>query len=182
MGCEVGHHAGYLPYTYPSYDYTNMSGNSHFEKPLGIDELPKEFCGLEGAGGGGASTTSEHSSSLPSPQPLTHHQQLHHFESFDAASEHNLLAAQPMSPGSPLSGSVNPAGDDFVQMHHYHHANSPHSQSHHSHAHTHTHGHHVHHLLNHPAYDLTDDQFRLGSALKRVRKRARKYTDFLRKK
>ncbi|KAH8297569.1 hypothetical protein KR054_003247 [Drosophila jambulina] len=197
VGCE-GHHAGYLPYTYPSYDYTNMSGNSHFDKPLGIDELPKEFAGMDLGAGGGASTTSEHSSSLPSPQPLTHHQQLHHFESFDAASEHNLLA-QPLSPGSPLSGSINPAGDDFVQMHHYHHAaTSPHSQSqsqsqshpHHSHAH----GHHAHHAHSHHQHNhqhsgyhhhdlaLTEEQFRLGSALKRVRKRARKYTDFLRKK
>ncbi|KAH8334777.1 hypothetical protein KR067_005332 [Drosophila pandora] len=202
IGCE-SHHAGYLPYTYPSYDYTNMSGNSHFEKPLGIDELPKEFAGagagavvgLGVAGYGGASTTSEHSSSLPSPPPLTHHQQLHHFESFDAASEHNLLA-QPLSPGSPLSGSVNPTGDDFVQMHHYHHStDSPQSQSHqphHSHAHSHahhTHQHqhqhphqHTHHQHSHHTCDLTEEQFRLGSALKRVRKRARKYTDFLRKK
>ncbi|KAL7733869.1 hypothetical protein ACLKA6_011581 [Drosophila palustris] len=186
------HHAGYLPYTYPSYDYTNMSGNSHFEKPLGIDELPKEFapgsCHLDGGG----STTSEHSSSL-------------HFDSFDAASEHNLLS-QPMSPGSPASASasvsvsVNPAGDGYMHLHHSHldqhqqqqyHGQYTHSLSHsHPHSHAHAHAHYstntntststsTHHYGNH---DLAEEQFRLGSALKKVRKRARKYTDFLRKK
>lgn len=187
------HHAGYLPYTYPSYDYTNMSGNSHFEKPLGIDELPKEFAGLHHLDGGG-STTSEHSSSL-------------HFDSFDAASEHNLLS-QPMSPGSPASASVNPAGDGYMHMHHSHLEHShqhqhPHQHSQqyrgqyshqHSHPHTHSHPHsHAHTstntitstgtgtgMLHH--YDPAEEQFRLGNALKKVRKRARKYTDFLRKK
>lgn len=189
------HHAGYLPYTYPSYDYTNMSGNSHFEKPLGIDELPKEFAGLHHLDGGG-STTSEHSSSL-------------HFDSFDAASEHNLLS-QPMSPGSPASASVNPAGDGFMHMHHSHlehshqhqhqhpheHSQQYHGQYSHQHSHPHTHSHphsHAHTstntttstgtgtgMLHH--YDPAEEQFRLGNALKKVRKRARKYTDFLRKK
>ncbi|BFF98525.1 glucose transporter type 1 [Drosophila madeirensis] len=197
VGCE-GHHAGYLPYTYPSYDYTNMSGNSHFEKSLGIDELPKEFSGCQVD----ASTTSEHSSSLPSPQPLYHHhhhqqqqQQFHHFESFDAASEHNLLS-QPMSPSSPLSGSVNPAGDDdFVQMHHYHassthshahhHSQShPQTQSHHSHAHAHTHAAHGHGhqtMLTQQGAHATryGDPLAGTGVLKRVRKRAR---NFLRKK
>ncbi|KAH8302443.1 hypothetical protein KR044_006859 [Drosophila immigrans] len=155
------HHAGYLPYTYPSYDYTNMSGNSHFEKPLGIDELPKEF-------DGGGSTTSEHSSSL-------------HFDSFDAASEHNL-----MSPASPASVgvSVNPAGDGYLHLHQLEH-------------YQYTHAHPAHHSYQHSTnstcnsstcnayctpHDLAEEQFRLGNALKKVRKRARKYTDFLRKK
>lgn len=192
------HHAGYLPYTYPSYDYTNMSGNSHFEKPLGIDELPKEFAGLHHLDGGG-STTSEHSSSL-------------HFDSFDAASEHNLLS-QPMSPGSPASASVNPAGDGYMHMHHSHleqhshqqphphqHYHGQYAHQHSSHPHTHSHPHsHAHTtstngtstststatntgMLHHYDHHLAEEQFRLGNAFKKVRKRARKYTDFLRKK
>ncbi|KAH8398743.1 hypothetical protein KR222_002528 [Zaprionus bogoriensis] len=177
------HHAGYLPYTYPSYDYTNMSGNSHFDKPLGIDELPKEFAGRQQHLDGGGSTTSEHSSSL-------------HFDCFDAASEHNLLS-QPMSPGSPASASVNPAGDGYLhhmhhsqleqQQHHHYHGQYSHAQPHpHPHSHTHTHPHsHAHAHSTQPygnTHGLTEEQFRLGNALKKVRKRARKYTDFLRKK
>ncbi|XP_068142573.1 glucose transporter type 1-like [Drosophila tropicalis] len=178
-----------------SYDYTNMSGHLNFDKPLGIVELPKEF-GVIGGGHADASinstTASEHSSSLPSPTPMPHH-----FESFDAASEHNL-----MSPclGSP--GSVNPSGDDsFVHLHHHHHSH-PHSHQHqhqqqhthytHSHPHSHassasasassSHHQHQQHQHMHP-YNMADvEQFRLGNAFKKVRKRARKYTDFLRKK
>lgn len=178
------HHAGYLPYTYPSYDYANMSGNSHFDKPLAIDELPKEFAGIHLDGGG--STTSEHSSSL-------------HFDSFDAASEHNLLS-QPMSPASAasVSVSVNPAGDGYMHLHHAHFEHQPHyhgqyTHAHNPHPHSHSHPHsyaHAHHSTNstsnsthhYGTHDLAEEQFRLGNALKKVRKRARKYTDFLRKK
>uniref|UniRef100_A0A1B0B0C6 Uncharacterized protein n=1 Tax=Glossina palpalis gambiensis TaxID=67801 RepID=A0A1B0B0C6_9MUSC len=104
-GLRDTHHGGnYLPFAYPAYDYTNMSASSIFDKPLGIDELPKEFNSATETTGN--TSSSQHSSSLQSPEPNRVS-----FESFDAASEHNLLSRQgscqysstPRTPRSPDS-------------------------------------------------------------------------------
>ncbi|XP_017479683.1 PREDICTED: glucose transporter type 1-like [Rhagoletis zephyria] len=206
------HHSGYLPFTYPSYDYTNMSANSVFDKPLGIGELPKDFTSAagsaaemeEGAVGGGyvrsscgsptvtATSDGQHSSLLQSPVPTGVS-----FESFDAASDHNLISCRgscqfsptprsPLSPASPasspcLSASINPAAASYVNTHHPHfhyqahgddRQRSPGSDARHHYHHNHAQYHH-HHFT---------ESFKISNALNKVRKRARKYTEFLRKK
>uniref|UniRef100_A0A1I8P0H4 Uncharacterized protein n=1 Tax=Stomoxys calcitrans TaxID=35570 RepID=A0A1I8P0H4_STOCA len=185
------HHSSYLPYSYPTYDYTNMSTNSTFDKTLGIDEIPAS--GHRGDDGtAGTTSSSQHSSSLHSPEP-----QRVSFESFDAASGHNLISSHrgscqyspttprsPLSPGSPgasstYSASINPSTTSYVhlQQHHPHYDYPPGIQRSHVHAHTHAHA-HSHHLHDHHLRE----SFKISNALRKVRKRARKYTDFLRKK
>lgn len=183
--------SSYLPYSYPTYDYTNMSANSTFDKPLGIDEIPANMNRGDEANGGNTSS-SQHSSSLHSPEPRGVS-----FESFDAASGHNLISSHrgscqyspttprsSISPGSPAcsstySASINPSTTSYVhlQQHHPHYDYPPGIQR--SHVHSHTHSHHSHHHLH--DHHLRES-FKISNALKKVRKRARKYTDFLRKK
>lgn len=212
------HHSGYLPYTYPSYDYSNMSSNSVFDKPLGINEISKEcnkvscanaMCEEQAA----TTSSSQHSSSLHSPEP-----QGVSFESFDASSGHNLLSKRGScqyspTPRSPLSvcssncsASVNPSSTSYVQMpHHSHYDYPPGAHAHGSptqdgHYKRQQHSHHSHynnsqqhqqqqqeqHYHYHFGHDENNghmgESFRLTNALKKVRRRARKYTGFLRKK
>ncbi|XP_054732360.1 glucose transporter type 1 [Anastrepha obliqua] len=203
------HHSGYLPYTYPSYDYTNMSANSLFDKPLGIGELPKDFTRTagsaaeveDGAVGGcigtscgsptvTATSEEQHSSLLQSPV-LTGVS----FESFDAASDHNLISCRgscqfsptplsPLSPASPassvcLSASINPAAASYVNTHHPHFHYQPHEDDR-QHSPNRARRHYHHHAQYH--HHHFTESFKISNALKKVRKRARKYTDFLRKK
>lgn len=187
-------HTGYLPYTYPSYDYTNMAANSQFNKPLGIDTIPtKMMTGGEDMMTTTTTSSSQHSSSLHSPDPVEYHEQQGvSFESFDASSGHKLLTSQrgsgqytpttltPLSPASPAnssnySASINPASSSCMhlqheQRNHPHYDYPPTIQR----AHTHFHSHHGHHHSR--------ESFKLTTALRKVRKRARKYTEFLRKK
>uniref|UniRef100_A0A1B0GG35 Uncharacterized protein n=1 Tax=Glossina morsitans morsitans TaxID=37546 RepID=A0A1B0GG35_GLOMM len=211
-GIRDTHHGGnYLPFTYPAYDYTNMSASSIFDKPLGIDELPKEFNSATETTGN--TSSSQHSSSLQSPEPNRVS-----FESFDAASEHNLLSRQgscqysstPRTPRSPdsiansstYSAAVNPAATSYshpstAQHVHYdyptgtrqcisYEQQQPQQQQQQQQeqcsqsiyqAHHHHHHHHHHRYQQH-----NTESFKLSNAFKKVRKRARKYTDFLRKK
>lgn len=217
-GCDTvalsteAHHSGYLPYSYPSYDYTNMSANSQFDKPLGIGELPKDFASIAGSAaaveevgaiGGCSSATcgsptitatsdGQHSSLLQSPVPTGVS-----FESFDAASGHNLISCRgscqfsptprsPLSPASPasspcLSASINPAAASYVNTHHpyfhyqAHGADQQHSPNNGAH-------HHYHNHTQYHQHQHFTESFKISNAFKKVRKRARKYTDFLRKK
>lgn len=184
------HHAGYLPYTYPTYDYTNMAANSQFNKPIGIDEIPQDMMNRGDdmvMTSTNTTSSSQHSSSLQSPEP----QQGMSFESFDAASGHNLLSSSqrgscqysPTTPRSPLSPASPSASSSYSasiipssysqQQHHPHYDYPPGIQRAHTHYHHHGHYGHHHHFR---------ESFKLTNAFKKVRKRARKYTDFLRKK
>lgn len=175
------HHSGYLPYTYPTYDYTNMSSNSQFDKPLGIDEIaPSKETSTQSSGTAVAS--------ISSPIVVT-------FESFETeASDNNLLSHRSslnesfheghvnyqFSPTSPASAAssvsalnrggggnsggtgAGVSGQGIEQRHrHFHHHHFTSSQ------------HRWHHVT---------ENFKFSNAFKGVRKRARKCADYLKKK
>ncbi|XP_055910923.1 glucose transporter type 1 [Eupeodes corollae] len=169
------HHSGYLPYTYPTYDYTNMSSNSQFDKPLGIDEInPSDEALTSTSIPGRMHKATEGVPSISATAVVT-------FESFETeASDNNLLSHRsslngsfndghvnyqfsPTSPASVASSvsALNGGGQNGEQRHRFHHHHFTSSQ------------HRWHHVT---------ENFKFTNAFKGVRKRARKCADYLKKK
>lgn len=175
------HHSGYLPYTYPTYDYTNMSSNSQFDKPLGIDEIAPSREPLDVA-----------SSSIASPVGVT-------FESFETeASDNNLLSHRSslngsfndghvnyqFSPTSPASAASSVSALNRIGSSYGASAGTGAiaGTSRQSYEQSHRQFHHHHFTSSQHRWHHVTDNFKFTNAFKGVRKRARKYADYLKKK
>ncbi|CAD7082160.1 unnamed protein product [Hermetia illucens] len=163
--------------SYPSYEYNNMSANSLFDKPLGIDEIP-------------SASTNPQTSTATTPENF--------FES--TSSSQNLLYCRyssyrecqsNSSSFSNANSNFNNSGAAFdsaqQQDEHADHqceCHQGHQQQHYqqqSQQHQHHPHHHRHCAATHRWQHVTEN-FKIGNALKLVRKRARKCAQYLRKK